>query len=33
MNGPTSRRLAVGSARLTSKPPISLALAITMSSI
>ena len=33
MNGPTSRRLAVGSARRTSKPPMSLALGITISSI
>ena len=31
MNGPTSRRLAVGSARRTSKPPMSLALGMTIS--
>src|SRR5215213_1369303 len=33
MNGPTSRRLAVGSARRTWKPPMSLALGITISSM
>ena len=33
MKGPTSRRLAVGSARRTSKPPMSLALGMTISSM
>src|SRR5437867_268662 len=33
MNGPTSRRFAVGSARRTAKPPMSLELGMTISSM